>query len=64
MMIEKYLRIKEKEYIFISYKIQKYLYTYKDSIIHIVFEDDQVISHHVGGKCLVYVYGVIMSNIL
>ena len=42
-------------YLFVL-KYSKYLYTYKDITIHIIFEDDQVISHHVGGKCLVYVY--------
>ena len=61
-----YLRIDNStrfRYIFLL-KYRKYLYTYKDITIHIIFEDDQVISHDVGGKCLVYVYGVIMNNIL
>ena len=55
-----YLRIDNStrltnRYLFVL-KYKKYLYTYKDITIHIIFEDDQVISHHVGGKCLVYVY--------
>ena len=55
-----YLRIDNStrltnRYLFVL-KYRKYLYTYKDITIHIIFEDDQVISHHVGGKCLVYVY--------